>query len=287
MPQKEYTKVDLSSWIKVGEGGNGATYENPAQPDVLLKLNNDRSNDLASVKVEFDMSQAVAELGLSTPAMYGIVRAGDAYATTTERIKEKKSLFRICHDEPERIDEIAALFCSEGKKLFATPCNTGFFPSRKDTALKGIDNSGFISRKNRRILHSFVEQVSESKGCVHGDFQPGNIIMSNGKTYWIDLGRFAYGDPMFDIGHLYLICKVYSDMKQARDLFHLEKEQLSRFWDAFARAYTGKEDHAEFDSLASRFGTVDILVRTVYSKPTFLEKLFFGMNVNKLMKKCF
>lgn len=69
MSQPEFRQIDLTPWIKVGEGGNGSTYENPASPDVLLKLNNDRSNDLASVKVEYDRSCAVAGLGLPTPAM--------------------------------------------------------------------------------------------------------------------------------------------------------------------------------------------------------------------------
>lgn len=284
---EDYPTVDLTSWTKTGEGGNGSTYENPAEPDVLLKLNNSRSNDLRTVRREYDLSRAVAALGLPTPAMHRIVRVGEAYAVVAERIKEKKSVFRICHDEPQRIEEMAALFATLGKQLFATPCDTDFFSSRKETALEGIAQTSFIGRKNRDILRAFVESVPDSTGCVHGDYQPGNVILSQGRPYWIDLGRFAYGDPMFDVGHLYLSCVVYSRMKQARDIFHLDRGQLLRFWDAFARAYTGAEDHADFDRQAARFGAVDIVVRTVYSPASILEKLFFRMQVNALMKYFF
>ena len=48
-----YRQIDLSSWVKVGEGGNGRTFENPEQPDILLKLNNAGINDLKTVKSEF------------------------------------------------------------------------------------------------------------------------------------------------------------------------------------------------------------------------------------------
>ena len=52
--EANYRSIDLSSWVKVGEGGNGSTYEASDQPDIILKLNNSRSNDLKSVKEEFD-----------------------------------------------------------------------------------------------------------------------------------------------------------------------------------------------------------------------------------------
>ncbi len=34
----EYKNIDLSAWTQVGQGGNGITYENPSQPDLILKV---------------------------------------------------------------------------------------------------------------------------------------------------------------------------------------------------------------------------------------------------------
>jgi len=111
--------------------------------------------------------------------------------------------------------------------------------------------------------------------------------MSGDKCYWIDLGRFAYGDPLFDIGHLYLICNVYASLRQVQDLFHMTPDLFKRFWDAFAAEYTGLEDHAEFDRLAGKHGAIDVLLRSVFSKPSLLENLFFGLQVRKLVKRFF
>ena len=213
------------------------------------------------------------------------MQVGKAFATISQRIEGKRSLSRICHDEPQRTEEMARLLCSKGKELFATECNTLFFPSRREQALQAIELSSFVSRKNRERLRSFVESIAENSHCLHGDFQPGNIIQTGADNYWIALDRFGHGDPMFDIGHLFLICHIYAPMKRVQDIFHMTLEQFHRFWDAFAKEYTGQDDHAAFDAQAGRFAALDVVLRTVFQKPNFVEKLFFGIYIHKLMKQ--
>ena len=284
MNQNQYPQINLADWQQVGEGGNGKTYVNPAAPAEILKVNNARLSTLEAVQHEYDISKAVACLGISVPEMYHIVRVGDAYGTISERIKEKKSLSRICHDEPKRTEEMARLLCQKGKELAATPCDTEFFPNRKQQALLAIEKATYVSKKNKKSIRTFIESIPESTGCSHGDFQTGNLILAGENFYWIDLDRFACGDPMFDIGHLFLICHLYAPMKRVQDIFHMSLEQFQKFWDAFAMEYTGKEDHSEFDALAGKFAAVDVILRTVFQKPTFVEKLFFYFQARKLVK---
>ena len=283
-PIDNYEKINLADWQQVGEGGNGKTYVNPAAPGEILKVNNARLSTLEAVTHEYEVSKAVAGLGISVPEVYHIVRVGDAYGTISQLIKGKKSLSRICHENPERTEEMARLLCQKGKELFSTPCNTEFFPSRKQQALWAIENTSYVGKKSGEIIRAFIETIPESTGCSHGDFQPGNLIQAGEYYYWIDLDRFAYGGPMFDIGHLFLICHVYAPMKRVQDIFHMTQDQFQRFWDAFAKEYTGKEDHSAFDALAGKFAAVDVILRTVFQKPTFVEKLFFGLYVRKLVK---
>ncbi len=280
----EYRVIDLSAWTQVGQGGNGTTYENPSQPDLILKVDKKQINTLEFVKHEYDVSKAVANLGLPTPKMHEMVRVGDLYATISDRIKDKKSLSRICHDEPQRIEEMAQLMCRMGKELFSTQCNTDFFPSRKEQLMRALDKAQFISRKNRRILKDFAQTIQDIKTCSHGDFNMGNLVLSGDQPVWIDLDRFGYGDPMFDIGHLYQICNVYAPMKQVQDIFHMTEQQLNLFWDAFAKAYTGQDDHSEFDSQAGRFACFDMILRYEFQKCSLLEKMFFGVYIKRLIK---
>jgi len=282
---ENYRQIELSAWTKFGEGGNGVTYVSLDEPDVILKINKPGLCTLEFVKHEYDVSKAVASLGIPVPAMYRIVQGGDAYGTISQRIKGKKSLSRICHDEPERTEEMARLLCHKGKELFAKPCDTEFFPSRKAQALLAVERATFVSRRNREKMRAFIETIPENTHCVHGDFQTGNLIQAGADYYWIDLDRFGYGDPMFDIGHLFLICHIYAPMKRVQDIFHMTQEQFHRFWDAFAKEYTGQDDHAAFDAQAGRFAALDVILRNVFQKSNFIEKIFFGFYVHKLMKQ--
>lgn len=282
---ENYRQIDLSAWTKFGEGGNGVTYVSLDEPDVILKINKPGLCTLEFVKHEYDVSKAVERLGIPVPKVYEIVRVGDAYATISERVKSKKSLSRICCDEPALTEAMAGVLCEHGKKLFSAQCDTQIFPSRKAQLTNALEKVRFIGKKKRRILSDFARTIEDKTTCVHGDFQTGNIIRSGEGYYWIDLDRFGYGDPLFDIGHLFLICNVYSPMKQVQDIFHMGEAQLRSFWVAFARAYTGEEDNSAFNRMAGKFACLDIVLRYEYQKPHLAEKLFFAFNIRRLIKR--
>ena len=282
----EYRTIDISVWAKVGEGGNGSTYVNPSEPDIILKVNKPALNKEAFVQHEFEVSKAVEGLGLPTPRMHEMVRVGDAYGTLSERVRQKRSLARICADDPGRTEEMARLLCEKFKILSETPCNTDFFPNRKEQLMRAMDKVQFIGEKNRILLRAFAETIPEVTTCSHGDLNMGNLILSDERFYWIDLERFGYGSPMFDIGHLYLICSYYAPLKQVQGIFHMDEALLRRFWDAFAKAYTGQEEYAAFDIQARRYAAMDLVVRYELMPPSMPEKIFFSMMLRRLIKEC-
>ncbi len=277
--------IDLSTWNKVGEGGNGSTYINPAEPDIILKIDKPAINTFEFVKHEYEVTKAVERLGIQVPKMYEMVSVGELYATLSQRIKGKKSLSRICCDEPDRIEEMARVLCEQGQKLFSTPCNTDLFPNRREQLAKALGKVQFIGETNRRILADYAQTIGDATTCLHGDFNTGNLIQAEGGYYWIDLDRFGYGDPMFDLGHLFLICNIYASMKQVQDIFHMTEEQLRRFWLAFAKAYTGSDDHGDFDHRVAKFACLDIVLRYEFQKCTLPEKLFFSLHIRRLIKR--
>ena len=65
-------------------------------------------------------------------------------------------------------------------------------------------------------------------------------IFAGNKCYFIDLGDFCYGNPLFDLGMVYLTCNL-SDESFIKETFHMEKAISIKFWEAFASAYFGKD----------------------------------------------
>lgn len=66
MTKITYKQIDLASWTKFGEGGNGSVYTCPEQPGVILKVSNYTAEDGATETLadEFVRSKAVYDLGL-------------------------------------------------------------------------------------------------------------------------------------------------------------------------------------------------------------------------------
>ena len=171
--------------------------------------------------------------------------------------------------------------------LHATLCDTAFFPSRKVQTLEAIEAASFVDEADRQKLSSFVQGLPDETTCVHGDLQMGNLIVSGeGKPYWIDLGWFSYGTPLFDIGHLYLLCNVYSQFQGLRDITHMTQEQLLAFWDAFATAYSGSADHAGFDARAAKFAPLDVCFMT-YNNPRPQANQMFARVVHDFVEKLY
>ena len=119
------------------------------------------------------------------------------------------------------------------------------------------------------------DALKDENTCLHGDFNPGNLIVSPKGDWWIDLGRFSYGDPLLDIAHLYMFCNEGRDSwivrKVIEHISHMKFSQLQSFWDAFLDA-EGITDKAGFDKMIQPYLALDKLVRHGFQHSDRLKK---------------
>ena len=272
-----YRQIDLSEWVLVGEGYNGQAYVSKVHPDVMLKLVLRELGSASNVEKEFQASKTAYEMGLPVPQVYEIVRCGDNHGYLCQRIRSKKSMARLCADHPERIPEMAAKMADWGKTLHSTPVKaSSTVPSMNTLLIKALETSPLLTLAQRDRLEALTLSMPDTHTCLHGDFQPGNLILAEDQHYWIDLGWLAHGHYMMDLAHLYKMMMEDSRIPQVQELTHMSREQMIQFWEAFAKAYTGTKDVEALNRELRPYAALDI-VRTFHlhasDNPAFLAFL--------------
>ena len=279
----EYPQIELSEWTQVGAGFNGQAYVSDAHPGVMLKLVTTEMGSAQKVEQEFYAAKTAFETGLPTPKVFEIVRNGKDHGYLCQIIEGKKSFARLCADAPDCIPEYAAMMAEYGKVLHSTPITPNeYVVPMKQLLRDALKTSPLVDDNQRERLQALVDSMPDNTNCLHGDFQPGNIILASGQYYWIDLGWLSQGYYMMDLAHLYKMMIEDSMIPQVQDLTHMTRQQMVDFWNAFALAYTGTKDVDALNHEIRPYAALDT-IRSFYlhpmNAPQFIE--FFKSRVTQ------
>ena len=236
-------ELSLENWILEGHGYTADSYRNAEDDKLLLKLFfTGDGKELA--EREYYRALDVAAMGIPTPKVYELVSVEGNTGILFERIENKRSFGRLCSDEPERLPEYARVFAEQSKLLHGTKCNTGKFPNQKEIMDKLLQRADIEIREEiRDYLRELLQRTEDADTCLHGDLQTGNMVLGEGdKAYFIDLGHFAYGNPVFDIAELYMCARVYQHEESNLEMLHFTTEQLEEFWKYYTITYVGSDD---------------------------------------------
>ena len=234
--------IDLNDWVLAGEGANGQLYYHRTDESLVLKLNRE---DMAADRAEkeFSVSKAVHDMGVRCPGIYDFVTDGKRIGVTGERIKDKKSFVRLISEDRSRLEPLAREFARRSKEFHSLQCDTAVFRSYKEKARAAYESCGAIPEEARRVLLSCLDDMSDDTTPVHGDFQPGNIIRSGERDYWIDLGDLTFGDPDIDFASLRMLAG-YTPSAVVKYLFHISKKVMARFVEVYGAEYYGDRWHS-------------------------------------------
>ena len=292
-----YKEIDLSAWTKKGEGGNGTTYINEQEPGVILKVSHREDGLLEAVSKEFYTSKAIYDLGISTPKMIELVRVQDEYGIKSQLISPCKSLARLCGEKPEMIDDLATYTAKLAKQIHSSSVpddQTKWIPSMKALMLEALASTKMLSGRKLKEVTAFVESLEDAPTLLHGDFSMGNLIFQlhgidiqstkDLKPYWIDLGRAVHGIPMFDLGHMFLFCNIFSRNVRVQQIAHMTTDQMKHFWNSFALAYNGPDNMESFNAECKRFATLDLVLLGHIQTLNWHERLFLRWLAKKLFK---
>ena len=234
----EAIKISLDDYVLSGGGANGESYDHKTDPTVMLKLY--FPGKIQQPLDEMRLARMVYESGISTPEPGDYVVTEDGrYGIRFRRILNKVSYSRATGDHPEKVKQYAEEFAKMCLQLHETHVDTKQFENVKDRYHRLLAENPFFTTNEKEKIGNFIDSVPDTDTAIHGDLQFSNAIFTPNQRYFIDLGDFCYGNPLFDVGMVYLSCKL-SHEDFIRETFHMEKATSIRFWEAFAPAYFGK-----------------------------------------------
>ena len=234
----------MDDFVQSGEGSNGASYDLKSDPNVMLKLYFENYDPKAIIS-ELEVAKKVYDLGVPTPEPGELVTDGKCLGIKFRRIAGKRSYARMLSHEPQRCDEFAREMARYCKKLHSTPCPKGIFPDVKDQFLYLLSQDHEFTPAQREVMAEFIKSAPDGDTSVHGDMHMGNLISTLPKgapmsdpheVYFIDIGYFASGCPLFDFGMLENIC-LYADDEYRFHDFHIHGDITAKFWDSFIDEY--------------------------------------------------
>lgn len=233
----EAKTINLQDWEAFGGGGFGTSYYHKTDGSVVLKLNKPSVSEEAARR-EFLRSKAVYDMGIPSAKPIEFVTDGQRYGMIVERIQGKESFGRIIADHPERLEELACITADYAKALHGTPCDMEAFDSTALRTRSMIADSRDIPDDIKARLLGYIDELEPATTCLHGDINPCNIVIANGKVYWIDLGDFGYGNPLLDfciLAHMHRL----GPNPLLRNIFHMDRKALKLFFEAMGRQYFG------------------------------------------------
>lgn len=245
--------IDLNDYEVSGDGYTAISY-NHKQGHRMMKLYSENIPQEVPAR-ELAMSWHVSDMGIKIPVAYRLVTDGKRMGVEFERISPKVSFARAISQNPKTLPTYASRFAHLCRTLHTTPCNTDVFGSAADHFKQVVAASHDFNDLEKRQITDFIDSVPRTETCLHGDMHIGNMITNGEADYWIDLGDFRYGNPLFDLGMFNLACNCNPDWLTEK-LFHVDNATMGEVWRIFVRDYFGSTDLQEIDRQVAPFSAL-------------------------------
>ena len=266
---EDIQRINLDDYIQTGEGGTALTYTHKDGLSLAKLYNPGFEADRA--KAEFLTARAVFELGIPSPEPFRLITDGERSGAEYELIKNKRSYTRIISQEPERLEEISLKFARMAKELHAKQADTTRLQSYKQRIANFYHEKDMVPEDYKQRVLQFLDTVSDTPRCLHGDLHIGNIITDGQRDLWIDLGEFAYGVPEWDLALLWTMCHNMPG-DRVEHIFHITHDTMMAHWDIFFPAYLGTNDPQAIHEATQRLlpyyaAKVPYIFHMVFNRP--------------------
>lgn len=228
--------------------------------DLCMKVF-DASYSKADVLSEALNQARVEETGLNIPKVHEVTLMDGKWTIVTDYIKGK-TLAQLMLENPEKKDEYLEFFVDLQIEVQSKRCP--LLTKLRDKMSRKISQTDFDATTRYELYTRLDDMPKHSKLC-HGDFNPSNIIISDGGApYILDWSHATQGNGSADAARTYLLFWLSGDINGAEkylDLFcsksNTEKKYVQKWMPIVAASQTVKGNEKEREFLHSWVNVVD------------------------------
>jgi aminoglycoside phosphotransferase (APT) family kinase protein len=194
--------MELSQLKLLARGGQAEIYE--LDHDKVIRVLR-YAEDEENLKYEMEIMKSLREKGKAVPEIYDYLQIEGRPSIIMERLYGDTMLDHI-RKKPLHLSQQAKKLAALHIEV-ADTANGLRLQSIHDRAALLIPKAELLEPDLKEFVLNLLEELPKDNRICHGDFHPGNIIISNNKYYVIDWFGATSGDILSDIAHSYLILR--------------------------------------------------------------------------------
>jgi tRNA A-37 threonylcarbamoyl transferase component Bud32 len=194
--------VELNDLRLIAQGGQADIYELD-EDKVIRVLRNKEDGD--NLRIEMRIMKSLKEKGKAVPKVYEYLEIEGRPSIIMERLYGDSMLVEI-KKKPFNLLKQAEKLAKLQIEIAGSATDLGMM-SINDRAAYLIPRAEMLDSELKNFVLDILEELPRGDDICHGDFHPGNIIISNKQYYVIDWFGATIGDILSDIAHTYLLLR--------------------------------------------------------------------------------
>jgi uncharacterized protein (TIGR02172 family) len=173
-----------------------------------------------AVEREFHNAKAIRNMDFSKPKAYEIIFLEERMGIIYDRVDGESLLDWVMRTG--ELQECAVYMAKLHKAILQNMISN--VPNYKEFLKCNIVNSPAANSKKQEEVLQMLDKLMDGNTLCHGDFHPGNILISDGHTMVIDFMNVCHGDFLYDVARTVFLVE-YTPVPIEVD----DREMLLRF----------------------------------------------------------
>jgi len=176
----------------IGVGNTAVVYE--WGENKVLKLFN-LGYPKESIEKEFRNAKAIETMAFGKPKAYEIILNENQIGIIYNRIDGDSLLDWVI--KTQDVNQCAIYMAELHKSILQNKISN--VPSYKDFLKSNLECTPSVNSNNREETLLLLDKLLDEETLCHGDFHPGNILMSEGQLMVIDFMNICHGSYLYDV----------------------------------------------------------------------------------------